>query len=141
MQAGVGYAKDRLNGWESAMRLERFAVAAATILTLVPPVWAHHSSGGYTMTEYTYLQGRVTEVHWVNPHVWLYMEVTDENGEPAVWVLEATGIGNLRNNGVTEGLVAPGTNISVRCHRLRDGANGCLLGFLTPEGGEELEWG
>ncbi len=141
MQAGVGYAKDRLNGWENAMKLENFAVATAMVLTLMPPVWAHHSSGGYRMTEYTHLQGRVTEVHWVNPHVWLYMEVTDENGEPAVWVLEATGIGNLRNNGVTEDLVAPGTNISVRCHRLRDGANGCLLGFLTPEGGEELEWG
>ena len=123
------------------MRLENFAVATATVLTLMQPVWAHHSSGGYRMTEYTHLQGRVTEVHWVNPHVWLYMEVTDENGEPVVWVLEATGIGNLRSNGVTEDLVAPGTNISVRCHRLRDGANGCLLGFLTPEGGEELEWG
>ena len=65
----------------------------------------------------------------------------DENGETAVWVLEATGLRGLQGNGVTEDMVAPGTNISVRCHRLRDGANGCLLGFLTPEGGEELEWG
>jgi hypothetical protein len=40
--------------------------------------------------------------------------------------------------GVTENLVTPGKNISVRCYRLRDGSNGCLLGFLPPEGGEEL---
>jgi hypothetical protein len=65
----------------------------------------------------------------------------DDNGESAVWVLEATGLVNLRNNGVTEDTVTPGTNVTVRCHRFRDGANGCLLGFLTPEGGEELEWG
>ena len=123
------------------MRLKKFAVAASMVLILMPSVWAHHSSGGYIMTEYTYLEGRVTEVHWVNPHVWLYMEAVDEQGETAVWVLEATGLRNLQNNGVTEDMVAPGTNISVRCHRLRDGANGCLLGFLTPEGGEELEWG
>ena len=31
-----------------------------------------------------------------------------------VWVLEATGLRNLQTNGVTEDLVAPGTNISVR---------------------------
>ncbi len=123
------------------MTVKNLAAVAAAALVLVPPVWAHHSSGGYIMTEYTYLEGRITEVHWVNPHVWLYMEATDENGEQAIWVLEATGLINLRNNGVTEDTVAPGTNVSVRCHRLRDGANGCLLGFLTPEGGEELEWG
>ena len=123
------------------MRLKGFAFVAAVVLTFMPSVWAHHSSGGYVMTEYTHLEGTVTEVHWVNPHVWLYMEAIDENGEPAVWVLEATGLINLRNNGVTEDTVRPGTNISVRCHRLRDGANGCLLGFVTPEGGEELEWG
>ena len=123
------------------MRLKTFTIAASMILTLTPSVWAHHSSGGYIMTEYTYLEGEVTEVHWVNPHVWLYMEAVDENGETAVWVLEATGLRNLQSNGVTEDTVAPGTNITVRCHRLRDGANGCLLGFLTPEGGEEREWG
>ena len=123
------------------MRPMNFVVAAATVLMLMSPVRAHHSSGGYIMTEYTYLEGRITEVHWVNPHVWLYMEVTDDSGEAAVWVLEATGIINLLNYGVTKDSVTPGMNVSVRCHRLRDGANGCLLGFLTPEGGEELEWG
>lgn len=123
------------------MKPKNLLVAAAAACMLTAPVWAHHSSGGYIMTEYTYLEGQVTEVHWVNPHVWLYMEVMGENGEPVTWVLEATGLINLRNNGVTKDTVSPGTNVSVRCHRLRDGANGCLLGFLTPEGGEELEWG
>ena len=141
MRVRIGYVKGKANGRESLMKRRNFAVAAVTLLMLMPSVWAHHSSGGYIMTEYPYLEGRVTEVHWVNPHVWLYMEAVDENGETAVWVLEATGLRNLQSNGVTEDLVAPGTNVSVRCHRLRDGANGCLLGFLTPEGGEELEWG
>jgi hypothetical protein len=34
-------------------------------------------------------------------------------------------------------MVKVGTNISVRCHQLRDGSTGCLLGFITPEGGVE----
>ena len=30
-----------------------------------------------------------------------------------------------------------GSTIGVRCHQLRDGSSGCLLGFITLEGGVE----
>lgn len=50
-------------------------------------------------------------------------------------------------NGVTPEDVRPGDPINVRCHLLRDGTNGCLLGFVTPMHGDqarghgvELEW-
>jgi hypothetical protein len=31
----------------------------------------------------------------------------------------------------------PGDKIAVRCHQLRDGSNGCLLGFITTADGQE----
>ena len=40
------------------------------------------------MTEYVNLEGTVTEVHWINPHIWIYLEITDQSGESAVWALE-----------------------------------------------------
>jgi hypothetical protein len=92
------------------------------------------------MLEYTQLTGTVTEVHWVNPHSWVYIEVADEQGEPAIWALEAAAATTLTRQGLTADLISAGDAVSVRCHRLRDGANGCLLGFLTPEGGVEVEW-
>ena len=120
------------------MRSLSLAVIAAAAVVL--PAWAHHSHGNYQMTEYTILEGKVTEVHWVNPHIWIYMEVVDEGGESNVWALESAGATGLTRKGITKDTVQVGDTISVRCHQLRDKSNGCLLGFLTTQGGEEDEW-
>ncbi len=122
------------------MQLKSLSLAAIGTVALALPAWAHHSHGNYQMTEYTHLQGTVKEFHLVNPHTWIYLEVTDAGGRPAVWALETTGISGLARLGVTQDTVKVGDTISVRCHQLRDGSNGCLLGFLTPEGGVEKEW-
>lgn len=122
------------------MQSKFLSLAAVTVYVLALPAWAHHSHGNYQMTEYTYLEGMVTEVHWVNPHSWLYIEVLDADGQPKLWALETTGVNGLLRIGVTEETVKVGDTVSVRCHQLRDGAKGCLLGFLTSEDGVEREW-
>ena len=122
------------------MQSKFLSLAAVTVYVLALPAWAHHSHGNYQMTEYTYLEGMVKEVHWVNPHSWLYIEVLDADGQPKLWALETTGVNGLLRIGVTEETVKVGDTVSVRCHQLRDGAKGCLLGFLTSEDGVEREW-
>lgn len=122
------------------MQLKFLSLVAIVVQILASPAWAHHSHGNYQMTEYTFLEGMVIETHWVNPHSWLYLEVTDADGQPMLWALETTGVNGLRRLGVTEDTVRVGDTISVRCHQLRDGSPACLLGFLTPEDGVEKEW-
>ena len=122
------------------MRYKRQTLAALAATLLAIPASAHHSHGNYLMTEYTHLTGTVTELHWINPHSWVYLDVTDSDGQTATWLLEAASANTLRRLGIAEDLVQPGDTVSVRCHRLRDGSNGCLLGFLTPDGGVEREW-
>ena len=122
------------------MRYQRLTLAALATMLLAIHASAHHSHGNYQMTEYTHLTGTVLELHWVNPHTWVYLDVTDADGQTATWLLEAASANTLRRLGIAEDLVQPGDTVSVRCHRLRDGSNGCLLGFLTPDGGVEREW-
>jgi len=101
MLAGFGYLESRLNGWEILMRLKSIAFAAMAVLTLIPSVWAHHSSGGYIMTEYTHLEGTVTEVHWVNPHVGFTVDIPNDAGEMERWRIEGvSNLGNMRSAGV-----------------------------------------
>ena len=119
------------------MQFKSLGLATLCVVFLTLPALAHHSHGNYQMTEYTLLEGTVTEVHWITPHSWIYIEVIDEGGEPAVWALEGAGLARLRSIGWTEDSVKVGDPVSVRCHQLRDGSNGCLLGFVTPEGGVE----
>ena len=60
-----------------------FLLAAVTIVTM--PAAAHHSHNNYAISEFTPLQGVVKEVHLINPHSRVYLEVKDEKGEPQLW--------------------------------------------------------
>jgi hypothetical protein len=110
-----------------------------TSLALAVPAWGHHSHTNYEMTVYTELEGSVTEIHWFNPHIFVYIEVEADDG-PVVWALEATSPVGLQGNGIARDLVKRGDRISARCHRLKDGSNGCLLGYLTGTDGLERLW-
>jgi len=104
------------------------------------PVWAHHSHGNYEDT-FMDIEGVVTEVHLVVPHSWIYLEVKDpKGGDPQVWALESTGRPQLQKIGVTPDYVKPGDTVKARCHHLRDGSNGCLLGFLKAKDGTVKDW-
>lgn len=118
------------------MRVTVF-VALVAVLLLTAPAWAHHSHGNYDMARFTTLAGTVKDVQWVNPHTWVFLEVLDEAGEPQVWALEGASIAQLQRGGWTRESLEPGDRISVRCHRLRDGSNGCLLGYVTTADGVE----
>ena len=109
--------------------------------------WAHHSHQAYEVTVWSELEGTVSEVHLMNPHSWIYLDVTEESGETTTWALEAASPNSIMENGVKPEDVRPGDRIKVRIHLLRDGTNGGLLGFVTPMHGDEarghgveLEW-
>ena len=104
------------------------------------PVSAHHSHGNYITDEFIDLEGVVKEVHLVVPHSWVYLEIKDAKGEPEVWALEATSRTGLEKIGVTRDSVKPGDTVKARCHKLRDGSNGCLLGFLKAKDGTIKDW-
>jgi hypothetical protein len=118
----------------------RHLVLTAMAILLAVPVFAHHSHAQYDVTTYTHVEGIVAEVHWFNPHAWVYLSVTGNAGEPEIWALEATGPAGLQRNGITRDMIKVGDTVSARCHQLVDGSNGCLLGFLTGADGVERIW-
>jgi hypothetical protein len=108
---------------------------------------AHHSHGNYDLSKWTTLEGTVRQVILIVPHSIIYLDVKGGNGDAATWSLEATGPRGIFENGVKREDVQAGDRIKVRCHLLRDGAQGCLLGFVTPMHGDtarghgiEREW-
>ena len=103
------------------------------------PAWTHHSHGNYVDT-FMDIEGVVKEVHLVVPHSWVYLEVKNAKGEVQVWAMEATGRPNLQRIGVTPDYVKLGDTVKARCHHLRDGSNGCLLGFLKAKDGTVKDW-
>ena len=122
------------------MKLKKIGLAVIAAQLVAYAAWAHHSHGAYAMTDYTEIDGVVTEVYWINPHAWVYIDVENDQGEIESWALEAAGATTLIRAGLSEDTVQPGDEIHVRCHPLRDGSNGCLLGYVTTADGEEVLW-
>jgi uncharacterized protein DUF6152 len=118
-----------------------FGLAVICAFVLAMPAWSHHSHGNYVTDSFVDLQGVVKEIHFVVPHSWVYLEVKDaKSGESQIWALEATSRTGLENIGVNREYVKPGDTIKARCHLLRDGSNGCLLGFLKAKDGTVKDW-
>ena len=121
------------------MRLKSIALAAVVAGLLSIPVRAHHSHANYNTAEYVTLSGTITEVVWTNPHVWLYMDVADAQGRLQMWALEGGSPTSLMRGGWQRDSMKPKDKVSVRCHRLRDGSEGCLLGFVTNINGTAMD--
>ena len=116
-----------------------FGSAAMCLLALALPLAAHHSHGLYD-DAFKDIQGVVTEVHLLVPHSFVYIEVkAAANAEAQLWALEGTSRTGLERAGVTKDYLKVGDVVKVRCHPLRDGTNGCLLGFLKIKG-EVKDW-
>ena len=131
--------------WRTAVAVALGVAGLAA--TLAVPVQAHHSHANYDITTWTTLEGTVKQLVLMAPHSIVYLDVKDAKGAVATWALEATNQRTIFNNGVKKEDVRPGDLVKVRCHLLRDGARGCLLGFITPMHGDaargngvEIEW-
>ena len=111
------------------------------------PLSAHHSHANYDTSKWVVMEGTVKQIVLIAPHSIVYLDVKDAKGETSTWALEATNPRGIMNNGVKREDVRAGDAIKVRCHVLRDGAKGCLLGFIAPAHGDaarghgvEREW-
>ena len=92
-------------------------LTALTVVALVLSVRvasAHHSfSAVYDDTRSVTVSGVVTQFKFVNPHALLSLEVTDESGKTATWVVEFAGRLNLSEIGWTAESIRSGEKITV----------------------------
>ena len=119
------------------MKLKSVCLGLICWLFVIVPVLAHHSHGNYNTAKYTSLKGKVTEIHWINPHSWIYLEVANDKGQNDIWALEGASLTQLARKGWTKEAIKTGDMLAVRCHQLHDNTNGCLLGYVSVGGAPE----
>lgn len=64
----------------------KLLLPAVALLCWQTQVFAHHSVTGEFNTDVEFeLRGTLTKIDWANPHIWYYLDVTNENGEIEKW--------------------------------------------------------
>jgi acyl-coenzyme A thioesterase PaaI-like protein len=86
---------------------------------------AHHSfPAQYDADKSVTLTGTVTDVQWTNPHIFIHIDVADEeSGEVVNWALEMGGPNALLRLGWKRDSLKPGDVITVDGSLARDGSN------------------
>ena len=99
---------------------------------------AHHSvSGQFDSTTPFELTGVITRIDWINPHTYIYLEVTGDDGSKETWRLETAPTAMLRKAGLTrEMIMADGATVVITGIRARDGTQhlGWIYRITYPEG-------
>jgi hypothetical protein len=112
---------------------------ASFLLAIAIPANAHHSFAAVFDAEQTVdKSGTVTEVEWMNPHAWIYIDVEEEDGETVNWAFELGSPNGLIRRGWTRGTVKVGDVISISGYRARDGSNRGNVKSITLADGREL---
>lgn len=106
------------------MKLHLCLAAGAWALLVPATVNAHHAFGAeFDPNRPLVLRGPVTRVEWVNPHAWIHMEVTREDGTKEAWMVEGGTPNTLLRRGLTKNSLKPGMVIVVDGYQAKDRSN------------------
>lgn len=115
-------------------------IAATTVaFGLMQPAIAHHSSSPhFDPNKPIVLEGVVTEFRFVNPHAYLYLDVTNADGSITSWNCEMAAASPLKRHGWTAELFTPGTKVKIDGTAARRDAHGCAFQSGTLEDGTRI---
>ena len=112
----------------------------AALLTMPALVFAHHSFAMFDMAKTVSYQGKVKEVQWTNPHIWVELEVTAD-GKTTSLSFEGAAIAVVKRVGWLKDTVKPGDLVTIVGHPYRDARPGGSIDHLVLADGRKVGTG
>jgi len=109
-------------------------------LSLAGALIAHHGPGTFELNKsVTFTGARLMRVELINPHSWLYFEVTNKDGKVERHRCEMRSAHVLRRSGWTEDLFRPNQRMTVEASPDRADPNSCYLQTIVFENGNRMD--
>ena len=118
------------------MRTTSLLLLAAVFL-LAESALSHHGRSSYSRDVVT-LQATVTEFRFVNPHVQIYFDITNEAGETEHWQGELTAPNKLARGGWTKNTLQPGDEIRITGRAARNEGRSVAINEIVMPNGESI---
>jgi hypothetical protein len=100
---------------------------------------AHHAfAAEFDSNKPVNFKGKITKMEWVNPHTWLHIAVTKDDGSAEAWAIEAGTPNVLFRRGFTRETLPVGLEIVVDGYQAKDGTRRANGRDLTLPDGKKL---
>lgn len=120
------------------MKAKLFLVSVLVLATAAPLLAHHAFAAEFDRTKQIKVTGTVSKVDWRNPHIWIYVDVKDENGKVTTWGFSGGPPGMLSRRGITKDVLKVGDVIKVEGFRAKDGSNNGSGGNVTFADGRKV---
>ena len=102
---------------------------------------AHHSGAGFNSSEVKEFTAVVKEFQFTNPHTWIQVLVTNDDGRQEEWSVEWGSPNSLARRGIRPSTFPPGAEIMMRIHPMANGSPaGGFVGAKFSDGTTVGDW-
>ena len=110
------------------------------IAFLLPPLaFAHHGGAEYDLSKTVEFQGKLTHIDMINPHAWLYFDVTGTDGKVSHHRCEMRSVHVLRRSGWTKEMFPIGQQITIEASPNRTDPDSCYLQTILLADGTRMD--
>ena len=110
-------------------KIQALLVALFGIFLTVVPVFAHHSvTAEFDPKKSFTITGTLKRLDWTNPHIYVWVETKDQNGQTLTYGIEAVPPGMLHRAGITRDMFKVGETVTVIAAPAKDGTKTLGLG-------------
>jgi hypothetical protein len=103
------------------------------------PAAAHHAfAAEFDAKKPVLFKGTVTKMEWINPHVWIHIDVKQDSGAVEQWMVEGGAPNVLYKRGFSKQSLLPGTQVVVDGYRAKDGSKKMNAREITFSDGKKL---
>lgn len=111
-------------------------VLGVSVVALSSAAFAHHSAAQFDFAQTVRIEGVVKEMRVANPHIALFLEVTDDKGTRVI-EYEGHSRNNVYRRGWRPEMVHSGDTISIEIAPMRTGEDGGYVkNFILKDGTE-----